>query len=172
MLTPEQEKYVFRHLSLIDMERVEKSIARMEESSDEYVKEALFRDAVVSYIRPFSDNRGENVKRGLKLNQKGIPKELKSAHEELEDIRNQLFAHNDLARQRTQFGPGASFSVNGYEKVFCEHLVEPLKKLASCVHQHIMQEMEELKENGVLQIARVGSVASLRPKSSNVRQET
>ena len=127
------------------MERVQKSIERIETSNDQYIKEALFRDAVVSYIRPFSDNRGENVKRGLKLNQKGIPKELKSAHKEVEDIRNQLFAHNDLSKQETQFGPGTSFTVNGYEKVFCEHLVEPLKQLSVVMHEYLMQEMNELK---------------------------
>ena len=149
MLTPKQEQYVFRHLSLIDMERVQKSIEKMEASDDEYIKEALFRDAVVSYIRPFTDNRGENVKRGLKLNKKGVPKNLKSVHKEIEDIRNQLFAHNDLAEQKTQFGPGTSFSVNGYERVFCDHLVEPLKQLASAVFENLMQEMNELKENGL-----------------------
>ena len=149
MLTQKQEQYVFRHLSLIDMERVQKSIEKMEATNDPYIKEALFRDAVISYIRPFSDNRGENVKRGLKLNQKGIPKQFKSAHKEIEDIRNQLFAHNDLAKQDTQFGPGTSFAVNGYEKVFCEHLVEPLRQLAVAMYKYLMQEMKELKKNGL-----------------------
>lgn len=138
MLTQKQEQYVFRHLSLIDMERAKKSIEKMEASNDQYIKEALFRDAVVSYIKPFSDNRGGNVKRGLKLNQKGIPKDLKSAHKEIEDIRNQLFAYNDLAKQETQFGPETSFSINGYEKVFYENLIEPLKQLVVAMHKYLM----------------------------------
>lgn len=148
-MTPEQEKYVFKYLSSIDMERVKRSIEKIEISDDEYIKEALFRDAIVSYIRPFSDNRGEHLKKGLKLKQNGIPEKLKSAHKEIEDIRNQLFAHNDLEYQNVQFGPGTSFSVKGYEKVFFNHLVEPLKQLAEAVHKKLMQEMRELDEKGL-----------------------
>jgi len=148
MLTPKQEQYVFKHLSLIDMERTLKSIEAMESLKDDYLKEALFRDAVVSYVRPFSDNRGENIKRGLKLNQKNISKELKSVHKEIENIRNELFAHNDLTKQQVDFGPGTSFSIKGYEKVSFAHLVDPLKELALIIHKSLMKEMSELK-NGL-----------------------
>jgi hypothetical protein len=148
-MTPEQEQYVFKHLSLIDMERTQRSIEKVEISDDEYIKEALFRDAVVSYIRPFSGNRGEHVKRGLKLKQDGIPENLKSVHKEIEDIRNQLFAHNDLEYQNVQFGPETSFSVKGYEKVFFCHLAEPLKQLAEAIHKKLMQEMLEQREKGL-----------------------
>jgi len=99
MLTPKQEQYVLRHLSLIDMERVQHSLSKMKELNDGYLKEALFRDAVVSYIKPFSGNRGENQKKGLRISQKGIPAHLKAAHQKIEDIRNKLFAHNDLEHQ-------------------------------------------------------------------------
>lgn len=149
MLTPKQEQYVLRHLSLIDMERAQKSLQKMQETDDPYLKEALFRDAVVSYVKPFTDNRGEHQKKGLRLNQKGVPEKLKSVHKSLEDIRNKLFAHNDLEYQAAQFGPGTSFTVKGYEKFYSEDLVEPLKELASAVHQHLMREMKELETNGL-----------------------
>ena len=129
------------------MERVQNSIEKMKETEDAYLKEALFRDAVVSYIKPFSDNRGENQKKGLRINQKGIPVGLKSAHKELEDIRNKLFAHNDLEHQQPSFGPGVSFSVKGYGKVFCDHLVEPLLQLSKAMYGHLMEEMRELESH-------------------------
>ena len=118
MLSPKQEQYVLKQLSLIDMERAEKSILKMNETEDEYLKEVLFRDAVISYIKPFSDNRGQNQRKSLRINQNGIPSSLRDAHKELEDIRNKLFAHNDLEYQQPSFGPETSFSVKGYEKVF------------------------------------------------------
>lgn len=149
MLTTKQEQYVLRHLSLIDMERAQKSLQKMQEAGDPYLKEALFRDAVVSYVKPFTDNRGEQQKKGLRLNQKGVPEKLKCVHKSLEDIRNKLFAHNDLEYQAAQFGPGTSFTVKGYEKFYSENLVEPLKELAAAVHQHLMREMKELETNGL-----------------------
>ena len=149
MLTPKQEQYVLRLLSLVDMERAQRSLAKMQETEDPYLKEALFRDAVVSYVKPFSDNRGENQRKGLRINQKGIPDKLKSAHKRLEDIRNKLFAHNDLEYQAAQFGPGTSFSVKGYESFYSNELVKPLEELAIAMHQHLRREMQELKKNGL-----------------------
>lgn len=149
MLTSNQEQFVFRHLSLIDMERVQKSIEILESTEDKYFKEALFRDAVVSYIKPFSDNCGEKVKRGLKLKEKCVPKSLMSFHREIVKIRNQLFAHNDLAKQQPKFGPGTSFSINGYETIYYSHLIEPLKKLSMAVHSNLIQEIDALKINGL-----------------------
>ena len=131
------------------MERVEKSLNILAETDNAYLREALFRDAVVSYVKPFSDNRGENQKKGLRINQKGIPKELKPLHKKFEDIRNKLFAHNDLEYQSAEFGPGSSFSVRGYERFYSDELIEPLKKLASIVHSHLIDEMRKLKNNGL-----------------------
>ena len=148
-MTSEQEQYVFRHLSLIDMERAQQSIEKMTASEYEYIKEVLFRDAVVSYIKPFSGNRGEHVKKGLKLKNNVIPKAMRKTHLEIENIRNQLFAHNDLNQQNVQFDSGSSFTVKGYEKVFLTHLAEPLKELAIAVHANLVDEMTILRENGL-----------------------
>lgn len=148
MLTPDQEKYVFRHLSLIDMERTWKSLEKMEDVNDDHIKDALFRDAIVSYVKPFSDNRGQNQRNGLRVSQKGIPSELKDTHKEIVGIRNRLFAHNDLEYQDPEFGPGTSFSVKGYEKVFLGHLVEPLIMLSKIIHGKLMNEMDLIEKNG------------------------
>ena len=48
-ITKDEETLVFNHLSLIDMERVEKSLLKLKETDDPYLKEVLFRDAVIKW---------------------------------------------------------------------------------------------------------------------------
>ena len=148
MKTPNQENYAFMHLSLIDMERVQNSIRLIEGTTDEYLKDALFRDAVVSYVKPFSRNRGE-FNEILQLQQNLVPKELQDEHEEIKGIRDKLFAHNDLTWEELIFGPGTGLTVKGYEKVYHAHLIKPLKSLAVKVRAAIMNEMSEIKKNGL-----------------------
>lgn len=47
MLTKNQEMYVFQHLSLVDMGRVQDSLQKMREVDDPFVKEAIFRAALI-----------------------------------------------------------------------------------------------------------------------------
>ena len=148
MTTPSQENYAFMHLSLSDMERVLNSIRMIEGTTDEYLKDALFRDAVISYVKPFSRNRGE-FNEILQLQQNLVPKELQDEHEEIKGIRDKLFAHNKLTWEELIFGPGTGFTVKGYEKVYLSRLIEPLKNLARKVHAAIMNEMSEIKKNGL-----------------------
>lgn len=147
MQNKEQEKYVLRQLSLIDMKRVRRALDMMEVTDDEFLKEVLFRDAVVNYVKPFSDNKGKYQKKGLRINQKGIPTQLVGVHREIEGLRNKIIAHNDLVYQEVDFGPGISFSVKGYERIFIDHLVEPMKQLAAFVINQLLNEMHELKQN-------------------------
>ena len=62
MLTEEEEKHVFNNLSLIDMERVVKAYEKIKLLDDVYLEEVLFRDAVISYAKPFSQNKSINNK--------------------------------------------------------------------------------------------------------------
>ena len=147
-----EERYVLSHLSLIDMERASRSIEYLATTVDDHLREALFRDAVVSYAKPFSDNRGVFTKKGLRISEKGIPQELKVVHLEVIRVRDKLFAHIDLDVQNpelTHFEINGEmhhpFSVTGYGKVFAEHLVEPLGKLARAVHAHLMQELRSIE---------------------------
>lgn len=153
MRTPIEEAYVFRQLSLIDMKRAQRSLEYVADTTDEHLREALFRDAVVSYAKPFSDNRGIHVKKGLRLKEKGIPAELKATHAEIIRIRNELFAHMDLPRQAPRMDEykvggkrATSFTVAGYGKVYTEHLIQPLKQLTKAVHNQLLREMMEIKQ--------------------------
>lgn len=60
------------------------------------VRYCLLRDAVVSYVRPFSGNRGI-LYPAHSLKESFIPKKFLGLHKKLIQLRLQLFAHTDLA---------------------------------------------------------------------------
>lgn len=59
------------------------------------VKFALIRDAIISYARPFSANRGRIIKKH-ELDGSFVPSNYKSLHDELIHFRDQVFAHTDI----------------------------------------------------------------------------
>ena len=143
-----KQSYVFHHLTLIDMERVIHSLDRLQKYEDAHTKEALFRDAVVCYAKPFSGNLGMSGKRMENMNQLFVPVQHVASHEEVLKLRNKLFAHVDLDLQAPNVSittvDGARrivFSVTGYERVFASHLVEPLRALAQAAHSYCMHQL-------------------------------
>ncbi len=56
---------------------------------------ALIRDAIVSYIRPFSKNRGRIFKK-IRLDDCFVPSKHKALHKDLLRSRDQVFAHTDI----------------------------------------------------------------------------
>lgn len=142
-----KELYVFYHLILVDMERVQKSVEYLSTVEDKHVAEALFRDAVVSYAKPFSGNRRFIAQSRLRLADTFVSAALRAAHDDIIVLRNKLFAHMDLDHQVPNVSvhivdgrPRISFSVRGYERVFAEHLVAPLAALAKSAHTYCMNE--------------------------------
>jgi hypothetical protein len=154
MNTPSRERYVLYYLALIDLERVQDSLDCLRSNADEHLRDSLFRDAVVSYAKPFSDNRGVHTKRGLKVPESVVPKELKTVHRELIRIRNQLFAHMDLDKQAPKIDvfmvngeKHVSFTVAGYGKVYADHLIRPMTRLAKAVHKNLMEKLRETERH-------------------------
>jgi len=154
MKTPIEEQYVLKRLSLIDMGRTLRSLEYLEGMADEHLREALFRDAVVSYAKPFSDNKGIHTKKGLRINEKGIPPELKLAHAEVVNVRNTLFAHMDIDIQKPELEhyeidgeKHHPFTVAGYGKVYVDHLVKPLEQLAKAVRAHLLLEISSIEKD-------------------------
>ena len=134
------------HLSLIDMERVQKSIEFLCGTDDKYLKAALFRDAIISYAKPFSNNRYSNKTTGLRIADSHIPKGLMSAHKELLALRDELVAHTDMTIQKPKIdkyqddmGHNFSLSASGYETIHKDHLIEPLLTLARAVHSSLIR---------------------------------
>ena len=154
MSAKHDDQLALAHLSLIDMERVQKSIEFLRGTDDKYLKAALFRDAVISYAKPFSNNRYSNQTKGLRISDSHIPKELMSAHKEILALRDELVAHTDMTIQKPKIdkyqddiGHNYSLSVSGYETIHKDHLIEPLLKLAKAVHSGLMRGRSEQTKN-------------------------
>lgn len=82
-----------------DIGRALGSLWLVKEQTDTRVRECLLRDIVIAYARPFSLNRSATgVTHRLSLNV--VPRDLQELHRELCTLRNQLFAHTDLAARR------------------------------------------------------------------------
>lgn len=149
MDTTTKQRYVFHHLTLIDMGRASMSLKYMSETRDAHIRGALFRDAVISYAKPFSSNKDLSGKPGLRMTDSFIPAPLNTAHREVLNLRNKLFAHLDLDHQAPQVSvyqidgySRVTFSVTGYQRVFAEHLVEPLATLVQKAHTHCLSELK------------------------------
>jgi hypothetical protein len=153
MATTAKDRYVLHYLSLIDMERVQKSLDRISTETDDYIKEALFRDAVICYAKPFSRNRNISGTQTIKVKKAFVPKELSASHKEVISLRNNLFAHMDLDHQAPQvsveeIGGKKKFGaigVAGYERIFTDHLLAPLRRLASLGHSYLLQELSAIE---------------------------
>lgn len=127
------------------MERVQTSVGYLSTVLEKHIRESLFRDAVVSYAKPFSGNRGISGQSRLRLADTFVSAALRVAHDEIITLRDKLFAHMDLDNQvpnvcldRIDGKLRISFIVKGYERVFTEHLVVPLGALAKSAHSYCM----------------------------------
>lgn len=100
-LGPDDIEYRFLRLYSIDLQMARQTLALLQRYRRTDVRYALFRDAVVAYARPFSGNRdpsGKSHRLGCQL----VPKAHRSLHDDLLNLRMQLFAHTDFAvRQPT-----------------------------------------------------------------------
>jgi hypothetical protein len=135
------DRLALAHLSLIDIQRVQRGIEHIRGSDDKYMKDVLFRDAVISYAKPFRDNRHSDGSRGLRISDKCIPKELREVHEEILALRDKLIAHTDMTilsprieKREDELGNNYSMIVSGYDTIHREHLIDPLLALAKAVY--------------------------------------
>lgn len=154
MNTTAKERYVLHYLALIDMERTRRSLEYRDKTENKHLRDALLRDAVVCYAKPFSSNKDLSGKPGLRVASAFVPADMSDAHKEILDLRNQLFAHMDIDKQAPNVfvdivagEKHVSFSVKGYERVFAEHLIEPLRILAHEAHSAFMSELDLITKN-------------------------
>jgi len=93
------EKYYFYRLYSIDLDSTKHSLCVLKRYRREDVRHCLLRDIVVSYARPFSGNKGQDIPKH-KLTKKVVPRNLCQLHDDLIKLRNQLFAHTDYTYRR------------------------------------------------------------------------
>ena len=154
MSTKHDDQMALAHLALIDMERVQRSIRYLHATEEKDLKAALFRDAVVSYVKPFSSSRYSDQTKGLRISSNHVPKELKAAHDEILALRDELIAHTDMTVQnpkiehyQDEIGVNFTMSVSGYETIHKEHLIEPLVNLAMAVHSSLLRSRSDQAKN-------------------------
>ena len=93
-----EQQYVFLRFATADLEQSLRSLAMISRYRKSDVISVLIRDAVVAYGRPFSGNYGPIAnKKNLRLPGSYVPQALKSVHDRSLSLRNQAFAHTDLA---------------------------------------------------------------------------
>ena len=146
MSAKHDDQLALAHLALIDMERVQKSIGYLRDTDDEYLKSVLFRDAVISYARPFTSNRFSDQSKGLRISDNHVPKELADTHKEVLALRDELIAHTDMTLQKPkiekyqdELGHNFSMMVSGYATIHKDHTIGPLLKLAKAVHASLIR---------------------------------
>ena len=154
MSAKHDDQLALAHLALIDMERVQKSIEYLRDTDDKYLESALFRDAVISYARPFSSNRFSDQSKGLRISDNHIPKELTDTHKEVLALRDELIAHTDMTVQKPKIekyqddvGHNFSMTVSGYATIHNNHLIDPLLKLAKAVHASLIRGRSDQTKN-------------------------
>ena len=94
------EKYCFLRLYSVDLDTALHTLKVMRRYRREDVLFPLLRDVVVTYVRPFSSNKGQVYGNDELSSKKHVPKELRELHDELVRARKEQFAHTDLKYYR------------------------------------------------------------------------
>lgn len=147
-----QEQFIFYDLAHGDMFRVKKNLEYLESTTDRHLRDVLCRDAIVSYCKPFTSNRGKYQKNKLVVPESFVPKALRSEHKALMNARNELIAHMDISKQSAKLerydvngAPHFAYSVKGYELVDFSDLVSHIGELASAVENALLNANTKLK---------------------------
>jgi hypothetical protein len=148
-----EERYVFYRLSLVDMDSALRSLSYLPSAADSHIKRILIRDAAVSYMRPFSDNKGIYQESGLVVPESLVPGALREAHRNVKKYRDKLFAHMDLDYQNPHLESFVidgqkhfPFTVRGYEGYELGDLAESLERLADTVKKILHKEIKDIEE--------------------------
>lgn len=95
MHTPEEEFYVFLRFADGDISQAQMALDHLPVVEGDFLRLCLLKDAAVSYCRPFKKSRG-NFSKSLKLDMGYVPACFMELHKELNDLRDQVFAHTDI----------------------------------------------------------------------------
>ena len=146
------ETYCFLRLYSIDLDTAAKAIPVLRRYKRADVQVALLRDIAVTYARPFSVNRGNEIpKHQLPLTH--VPKSARALHKELIDLRNSQFAHTDLkfhdpkvARFGTKQKPWYPMSFKSFDHHRLLHRLAEIEALVKAVEQSVNAEVQRYEE--------------------------
>jgi hypothetical protein len=119
------EQYAFYRLASMDMDAAHNSLHLWHKNKNLVMRDILFRDAVISYMRPFSGSKGI-YGGGYKISDKDVPVKYLKLHGKLDSLRNQLFAHTDITARKPGFtvwgfgrgAPPMTFKGDSYNSLY------------------------------------------------------
>lgn len=150
-LTEEEkaEKYVFYRYAHSDIELALKSLSLVCGCVNNYIIAALIRDAIISYSRPFINNKGIYRPQGLNLPLSFVPTTKKALHQKILNLRNSIFAHTDLKPKNPKLGKiGDSYIITskGFYHEELISYVTPLSELAKEVLIELETQMKKFEK--------------------------
>ncbi len=147
------EQYQFIRLWEHDLNLAIYTLKTLKRYKKDDVRNALLRDIIVTYARPFSLNKGKEIKKH-KLSLKFVPSQKRNLHDELIDLRNQLFAHTDLPFKNPKVGKWDfghykmyPMSFKGFDYKNMHRKIDEITNLVKEVHQNLVNKIRELEKN-------------------------
>ncbi len=132
------EYYAFMRLADSDLDSALRSIKSLRRVKHPDSVSAIVRDSLVSYARPFTGNRGVVKKRNLRLIESLVPDELKTSHEKVMNIRDQIVAHTDVSYRKPIVGEFKGKSSKLYPISYKAFYYEDILKLPKILEPLIM----------------------------------
>ena len=147
------EKYKFLRLYDIDFEMALQTIVILKRYKKNDVRYALLRDIVVTYARPFTESRGFQINKdrhGVKFKNN----KMKTLHEEMINLRMQLFAHTDLTYRNpkvvnwsTETQKWFPMAFRGFDYDTLESRITEIKALIEYVRKQLREEISVYEES-------------------------
>lgn len=141
--SPRDVAYLMSRLYWHDLQEALLTLRLLKGLRRPHTKFCLLRDFVVSYCRPFSENRAPLVRKH-RLGKRFVPVHHRKLHDELLTLRSQVFAHSDfeyhrprVARWQTPKGPVYPMTIRTATYTDLLSRVADLRELAEGVQRSL-----------------------------------
>ena len=152
-MSKEKEQYHFFRLCSIDLDTAKHILRVLKRYRRKNVRYCILRDLVVTYCRPFSGNRGIEIKKHT-LPNKFVPQHLRSLHDELIDFRNRLFSHTDFTYRgpkvlnwSTESYKWFPMQFRGFDYDKLDKRVAKITKLVQAVESNLQTRISKIESN-------------------------
>ncbi len=144
------EKYAFLRLYAMDLKEALQTIRVLRRYRRKDVRFPLLRDIVVSYCRPFTESRGQGIKKDIH-DVKFQNHDMELLHEELLTLRKQLFAHTDLTYKTPQISKwskgGNKWFPMSFKGFNYDHLDEKMLEIKKLIEYVQLKLKEQIKQH-------------------------
>jgi hypothetical protein len=98
-----EERYVFFRFCAGDIQECKKTLALLDDATNDLIRLALIKSAIISYARPFSGNQPQYREAGKwRLDASFVPLAHIETHRRAIEYRNKLIAHTDIPHRKPQ----------------------------------------------------------------------